>query len=133
MISKARVVEDPMSPGPAQRMASVVQPGRPADVGDELPLLWHWAYFPDLTPTESLGLDGHPRRADPWAGDFPRRVAGGGHVRQLAPFLIGTPARRRSELVSAKQRTGGMASWWSATGFTPMNRAGQRCSKSTRP
>ena len=95
-----------MSPGPARHMASVVQPGRRTEVGDELPLLWHWAYFPDLAPAADLAADGHPRRADAWAQRFPRRVAGGGRARRLAPFVLGTPARRRSELLSAKQKTG---------------------------
>jgi 3-methylfumaryl-CoA hydratase len=95
-----------MSPEPARRLASVVQPERRTEVGDRLPLLWHWAYFPDLAPTGALGPDGHPRRRDPWAERFPRRMAGGGSIRRYAPLVLGTPALRRSELVGARERTG---------------------------
>jgi 3-methylfumaryl-CoA hydratase len=106
MADEIRVSEDPMSPEPARRMASVVQPGRRTEIGDALPLLWHWAYFPELQPTEALGPDGHPRRRDRWAERFPQRVAGGGSVTRHAPFVLGTPALRRSELVGATERMG---------------------------
>ena len=87
-------------------MASVVQPGRQTGTGDELPPLWHWAYFPELGPTEALGRDGHLRRGDAWADRFPRRVAAGGRVTRQAPFVIGVPAERRSQLVGARERVG---------------------------
>ena len=91
---------------PARRLASVVEPGWAAEVGDALPLLWHWAYFPELAPADDLGPDGHPRRTDPWAGRFPRRLAGGGRVTGLAPFVLGAPAVRRSQLAGATERAG---------------------------
>ncbi len=84
----------------------MVKPGWGAEAGDALPLLWHWAYFPELAPADDLGPDGHPRRTDPWAGRFPRRLAGGGRVTGLAPLVLGAPAVRRSQLAGATERAG---------------------------
>lgn len=33
------------------------------DIGDEVPQLWHWTYFPPSAPTRDLGLSGHPQKA----------------------------------------------------------------------
>jgi 3-methylfumaryl-CoA hydratase len=95
-----------MAPEGARRFAAVVQPGRQCSPGDLLPLLWQWAYFPELVPNESLGGDGHPVRHDEWVERFPRRMAGGGRAKWLAPFVIGEPAQRRSELVRSREREG---------------------------
>lgn len=97
---------DSMAPEGARRLAAVVQPGRECAPGDLLPVLWQWAYFPELEPNEALGGDGHPRRHDEWVERFPRRMAGGGRAKRLAPFVIGEPAQRRSELVRAREREG---------------------------
>jgi 3-methylfumaryl-CoA hydratase len=95
-----------MAPEGARRLAAVVQPGRQCAPGDLLPLLWQWAYFPELVANEDLGGDGHPVRHDEWVERFPRRMAGGGRAKWLAPFVIGEPAQRRSELVRAREREG---------------------------
>jgi hydroxyacyl-ACP dehydratase HTD2-like protein with hotdog domain len=97
---------DSMAPEAARRLAAVVQPGRECAPGDLLPVLWQWAYFPELEPNEALGGDGHPLRHDEWVERFPRRMAGGGRAKRLAPFVIGEPAERRSELVRAREREG---------------------------
>ncbi len=106
MIGGTLVRADSMCPEPARRLASVVQPGRRAEVGDALPVLWQWAYFSDAEAGGSLGEDGHPRRDDPWAAAFPRRMAGGGRVRQLAPLVLGQPAERRSVLDRVEDKVG---------------------------
>jgi hydroxyacyl-ACP dehydratase HTD2-like protein with hotdog domain len=95
-----------MAPEAAQRLASVVEPGRLPAVGDILPVLWQWAYFPDLAPLGALGPDGHQVRHDAWASTFPGRMAGGGEIRRLAPFRIGAPAVRRSRVTRAEPHHG---------------------------
>ena len=97
---------DSMSPELACRLASVVQPGRRAGRGDPLPPLWQWAYFAAAVTNEQIGEDGHPKRDDPWAESFPRRVAGAGRVERLAPLVLGRPATKRSVLERAEEKSG---------------------------
>ncbi|MGA3216281.1 MAG: acyl-CoA dehydrogenase [Acidimicrobiales bacterium] len=95
-----------MAPEVADRLAAVVAPGQRFSRGDQLPALWHWAYFPELAPLAELGRDGHPRRHDELAERFPRRMAGGGKLRQIAGLVIGEPAQRHSELIDTRERRG---------------------------
>lgn len=98
---------DSMAPELASRLASVLLSGvQRLKPGDALPALWQWGYFSGAEPMEALGADGHPRRDDPWAERFPRRMVGGGSVRGLAPFLIGELAERHSTLSRAEERQG---------------------------
>lgn len=95
-----------MAPETADRLAAVVAPGRRFARGDKLPALWHWAYFPELAPLEDLGPDGHPRRHHELARHFPRRIAGGGSLRQARGLVVGEPAERSSALVEVRERRG---------------------------
>ncbi|MCU1489228.1 MAG: acyl-CoA dehydrogenase [Acidimicrobiaceae bacterium] len=95
-----------MAPETADRLATVIQPGRRFAIGEALPALWHWAYFPDLTAGRDLGPDGHPRRFGELAMQYPRRMAGGGSVLQAGGLVIGEPAERHAELIDCKERHG---------------------------
>ena len=107
MANAFTVKVDSMAPEGARRMASVVQPGRQTEPGGTLPLLWQWAYFPET------GTQRGPRQR---RSSSPARPSGlnafpGGwwwlvRVKRVAPFMIGVPAQRRSELVSAREREG---------------------------
>lgn len=102
--------EDPIAPGPAQALASVLGErdlrgeGPPASV---LPLLWHWLYFLDWPAHEELGPDGHPLEGHflPPVPDR-RRMFAGGRVRVEEPLEIGRPARRVSTLADATVKHG---------------------------
>ena len=100
------VRSDHMAPEAASRLASVIGDPRRFSVGEELPLLWHWAYFPELAAPDEMGYDGHPRRRDELVDRYPRRMAGGSRIEALAPFRLGTPATRRSHLASLSTREG---------------------------
>lgn len=95
-----------MAPESAQRLAAALDWGRAPGPGDELPPLWHWAYFPDLTPQSGLGADGHPQRNDELVARLPRRMAASGCVRLLEPCRIGRPAERLSELERFEEKEG---------------------------
>ena len=80
------------------------------DPGQDLPSLWHWAYFTPKPPAHLTGPDGHPKR-----GDFlppiplPRRMWAGGRTWFDAPIRIGDAVSRRSTIlrVDAKQGRSG--------------------------
>lgn len=99
---------DTLAPEGANRLGTVVGPDRAWVPGDIVPLLWHWAYFPDLAGRADLGADGHPRRSDPWAQDYPRRMWGGGNVRRSAehPFVLGQATERRAVPARDRERLG---------------------------
>ncbi|HLI15257.1 MAG TPA: hypothetical protein VKV23_04285 [Acidimicrobiales bacterium] len=100
------VAVDELAPDGARRLGATIGDPRPFAAGDELPLLWHWAYFAALVPTSGLGPDGHPPRTDAYVGRFPRRMAGGGSVERRGPLVIGRPAQRRSEVERAEEVRG---------------------------
>ncbi len=74
---------------------------------DELPPLWHWAFFLDRAAQRDLGPDGHLRagRFLPPIPDRRRMYAGGRWSAQL-PIRIGDTLTRRSALASITPKTG---------------------------
>ncbi len=75
--------------------------------GDELPLLWHWLYFPTPAPLNELGHDGHPK-----LGGFlppvklPRRMWAGGRLKFLRPLKIGDQVEKKSTIKSISRKSG---------------------------
>jgi 3-methylfumaryl-CoA hydratase len=107
-IGRTAVAEDAITPQQAALMAATL--GGLADdrlaEGAPLPPLWHWMGWPDRTPMEGLGPDGHPAR-----GGFlppvplPRRMWAGGRITFLAPLPIGARLMRHSQVVAVRDRT----------------------------
>ncbi|WP_425091180.1 FAS1-like dehydratase domain-containing protein [Tropicimonas sp. S265A] len=77
----------------------------PLGSGDVLPLLWHWAAFPDAAPMEALGGDGHPA-----LGTFlpdlslSRRMWAGGTMQFLKPLHVDADLTRRSEIRNVEHK-----------------------------
>lgn len=75
--------------------------------GTELPLLWHWMYFPSLARHCELGPDGHPAR-----GSFlppislARRMWGGSRIRVERPLRVGDEAERLSRISAITTKRG---------------------------
>jgi 3-methylfumaryl-CoA hydratase len=96
-------------PGPAQALGALLGvPVPDLEHGAGLPLLWHWVYLLDHPAQADLGPDGHPVR-----GTFPtpprpglRRMWAGGRVRTSGPLRCGTPATRRSRVLSVQDKQG---------------------------
>ncbi len=95
-----------MAPESAARLAALLDVAAAPGPGDELPTLWHWAYFQEPAPQSSLGPDGHVLRRDDLAERLPRRMAASGTVVRLAPLRVGTPAVRRSVLRGMSEKQG---------------------------
>ena len=98
----------------ANMLGATLRPGwhsgalRPGDV---LPPLWHWAAFPQDTPMEGIGSDGHPALGAflPDLG-LGRRMWAGGKLRFLRPLHVGERLTRRSEITGVDwKKAGAMA------------------------
>jgi len=76
--------------------------------GARLPPLWHWVAFPQSTPMEEIGPDGHPRlgRFLPDLG-LGRRMWAGGALRFLKPLHVGERLNRRSEITEVDFKRSG--------------------------
>lgn len=76
-------------------------------MGDHLPPLWHWLYFPPTHPSADLDRDGHPRR-----GGFlppvplPRRMWAGSEVSFELPLRLGDTVERLSTVTDVCHKRG---------------------------
>jgi 3-methylfumaryl-CoA hydratase len=84
--------------------------------GQELPPLWHWAFFPPRMPTAGLGGDGHPVRPEggPLEG-LPQRMWVGGRARWANALVIGQRAERVTTVVSVERKSGSQGEFVLAT------------------
>jgi 3-methylfumaryl-CoA hydratase len=98
---------DDLSPAAALALHAVLRSGPALQPRDVVPPLWHWLYFLDWAPPESLGADGHPA-----SGAFlppltdRRRVFAGGRLTIKAPLLFGEPAQRTNTLSHTEIKQG---------------------------
>ncbi len=95
-----------MAPEGAARLAATLDVQPAPITGDELQMLWHWAYFREPAPHSALGADGHVQRNDALAERLPRRMAASGTVTRLGPLIVGRPALRNSELLTVTEKDG---------------------------
>ncbi len=106
--TEAMEISDVLDPARAAALHTALGLSGPApSANDPLPAFWHYIYFWDAQPAESLGQDGHPK-----TGGFildlglPRRMWAGGDLRFLTPLYIGMPATKQSKLLSVVEKTG---------------------------
>jgi 3-methylfumaryl-CoA hydratase len=96
-------------PGPAVALGGLLGvPVPDLAHGHGLPLLWHWVYLLDRPAQADLGPDGHPVRgvlpAPPGPGR--RRMWAGGRVRAAGPLRCGSPATKRTTVLSVTEKQG---------------------------
>jgi 3-methylfumaryl-CoA hydratase len=107
-IGKSETIEETITPIPVSRMAATLNrdPGEIVD-GDEVPALWHWAYFLPPTRASELGRDGHAA-----LGEFmppvplPRRMWAGGSFKFIRPLRVGDRARKQSTVRNVEVKQG---------------------------
>ncbi|MEM9901986.1 MAG: MaoC family dehydratase N-terminal domain-containing protein [Pseudomonadota bacterium] len=92
-------------------LGATLRPGWSAEAlgpGDVLPTLWHWAAFPQDTPMEGLGPDGHPALGAflPDLG-LGRRMWAGGALSFLRPVHVGERLIKRSEITGVDWKDAG--------------------------
>lgn len=99
--------EDTLDARPARALAAALgRDGSIGRVGDPLPILWHWLYFPSLTPPSSLGEDGHPRRGLHLPPAPGRRMFAGSRISAARPLRIGEVARRTMTVLDVASKAG---------------------------
>lgn len=96
-----------LSPLQATRMAATLGRATAYVEGDVLPHGWHWLYFHDIVPADSLGEDGHPALGTTMPPvPLPRRMWAGGSLAFDAPVLLGSTVRRVSTITSITRKPG---------------------------
>jgi 3-methylfumaryl-CoA hydratase len=106
-VGRTREAVDVLTLHPALTVASILPQPPDIAVGEKLPPLWHWLYFPEIVPLAQTGLDGHPKRGDflpPVA--LPRRMWAGGQISFLSDLRFGETVRRRSKIVGVTHKDG---------------------------
>jgi len=93
---------------PLQRMRAMFDNTPKAMIdGEQVPPLWHWAYFLNPVRASELGRDGHATQ-----GDFmppiplPRRMWAGSELTFSAPLRVGETARRESTIRDIRLKQG---------------------------
>ncbi|MET4162049.1 itaconyl-CoA hydratase/mesaconyl-C4 CoA hydratase [Marinobacterium sp. MBR-111] len=74
---------------------------------DDLPTLWHWAFFQDAVSQDCLGADGHPSVSMFIPGvEGCARMWAGGRVSFLEPLKVGLDAARESSIIKVEEKQG---------------------------
>jgi 3-methylfumaryl-CoA hydratase len=97
-----------LQPEPACALGALLDVPVPDLERAGLPLLWHWIYLLDRPAQADLGPDGHPVRGTLPAPPGPgrRRMWAGGRVRTRGPLRAGSPATKRTSLLSVAEKQG---------------------------
>jgi 3-methylfumaryl-CoA hydratase len=75
--------------------------------GAVMPVLWHWAAFPEFVPIAGIATDGHPKLGGFLPPlPFNRRMWAGGSLAFQGRFAIGEVITKRSEILSVDFKTG---------------------------
>ncbi|MFN3970234.1 MAG: MaoC family dehydratase N-terminal domain-containing protein [Gemmobacter sp.] len=75
--------------------------------GAPMPVLWHWAAFPEFVPLAQIATDGHPQRGGFLPPlPFDRRMWAGGKLSFKGRFAVGERITRRSEILGVDFKTG---------------------------
>ncbi|GAB5450388.1 MAG: MaoC family dehydratase N-terminal domain-containing protein [Halioglobus sp.] len=107
-IGREATVVDTVTLSRAEQLAATLgySQGR-LEQGSELPPGWHWLYFLEAAPAQTIAVDGHPEKGGflpPVA--LPRRMWAGSRLRFLAPLRVGDTAQRKTTISDIRQRQG---------------------------
>ncbi len=106
-VGKSQISHDIIESRPVRLMKSIVDYPSGLEHDTMLPALWHWLYFPDITPLDQLASDGHAQKGGflpPIA--LPRRMWAGGDLKFVKPIRIGDKIERISTIESIKSKRG---------------------------
>lgn len=109
-VGRRETAVDQVTARDVARLAATIAPDH-AEIGDDLPPLWHWLAFAPIVPHDGLGSDGHPalgRFLPPLEGR--RRMWAGGRLRFLAPLRTGDRLERDSEIIRIAEKAGATGS-----------------------
>jgi 3-methylfumaryl-CoA hydratase len=108
-VGRTRSVTDDIVRSPAIRARAMLGDWSSAFAEDDarLPPLWHWFHFPDATPRDATGPDGHAAKGGflpPIA--LPRRMYAGGRFTFPGDLAFGAEAEKRSTILSVNEKNG---------------------------
>jgi 3-methylfumaryl-CoA hydratase len=106
-IGKSLTVTDILDPARCNALRAVLGDTHALDLGDPLPLLFHWLYFWDVAPPVGLGADGHPAKG----GFFPpirlpRRMWAGGRMQFIGNLRVGETISKTSTILKVEAKSG---------------------------
>lgn len=103
---RSQELHDRISHNLVRRIAATLSEPSP-EPGQELPLLWHWAFFQDPAPEAGLGSDGHPARGGflPPA-DNRNRMWAGSRMEFHQPLRVEADVVRRSTILKVEEKHG---------------------------
>jgi 3-methylfumaryl-CoA hydratase len=82
-------------------------PQPPIHTGAIMPVLWHWAAFPEFVPIAGIATDGHPKLGGFLPPlPFNRRMWAGGKLAFKGRFAVGEMISKRSEILSVDFKQG---------------------------
>jgi 3-methylfumaryl-CoA hydratase len=95
-------------PGPADRMIATLDlPDAPLQLGDALPLAWHWMYLLSAPRASALGSDGRGGTGELLpVFEGTNRMWAGGALTVQRPLRIGARVQRQSKVVSLDEKQG---------------------------
>ncbi|MBY4678788.1 itaconyl-CoA hydratase [Marinobacterium arenosum] len=74
---------------------------------DNLPALWHWAFFQNPVSQDCIGPDGHPNISTFIPGiEGLVRMWAGGRVKFIEPLKVGLDAARESSIIKVTEKEG---------------------------
>ncbi len=105
-VGRSEEVHDYLDHSQLRRIAATLGEAVPA-AGEDLPPLWHWAFFQNPLEESCLGEDGHAVQGTFLPPPTNRsRMWAGGRVEFLRPLRVGAEACRHSSIVKVEEKTG---------------------------
>lgn len=111
-VGREQVSTDLLRVEQARLMEATLNREPSLQVGDMLPLAWHWLYFHEAVPGEQLGVEGHPALGGfmpPVSfgdGQPPRRMWAGGKIVFERPLPFNQPATKTSRIKAVTPKQG---------------------------
>lgn len=109
-VGRRDTATDVVSARDVARLAATIAPDH-AEIGADLPPLWHWLAFAPIVASGGLGVDGHPALGQflpPLEGR--RRMWAGGRLTFLSPLRIGEMLERQSDITKIAEKAGATGS-----------------------
>jgi 3-methylfumaryl-CoA hydratase len=106
-IGRSRTAHEVLSPVPAACLAATLSLPDAGHPSNQLPPLWSWLYFPDLTPSDRLAADGSPS-GNPLRPPVPLEQVmwAGAEFEFLGPLRVGVQTRKESTVADLTFKRG---------------------------
>jgi 3-methylfumaryl-CoA hydratase len=106
-IGRKEVQQDCIDANRVKALAATLDVDISAQVGADLPPLWHWIFFNPMHKASELGNDGHARKGGFLPPiELPRRMWAGGRFEFIQPLMVGDVINRVSTIKDIKLKEG---------------------------